>query len=163
MNKKRSFPYSTVTFNFWGFISIISIALKSITVFCGTLLADQIILLVISSYFCSSCNNHLDCFMQSKNRTIIYIVTWEKVSTCHQLVQGNYAQKISHTCVIHLHVCKPSQQPLVIKLKQSGISRIDIVTFMCKTLKLFHTVLPYNSQKKSPMILGQSSVGWWHS
>lgn len=54
---------------------------SQILCFCGTL-ADKIILLVIP-YFCSSCNNHLDCFTQNKNRTIIYIVTWDKVSTCN--------------------------------------------------------------------------------
>lgn len=79
MNKKHSVPYSSVAFNFWAFIYIIPIALKWNTVFCGTL-ADQVILLMIASYyaFFSSCNNTLDCFTQNNNGTIIHIVTCKK-------------------------------------------------------------------------------------
>lgn len=67
MNGKSSFLQDSITFNFSGCIYIISIALNSHTVFCGTLV-KQVILLVIAS--CNVFLFNLDCFMQNNQTEI---------------------------------------------------------------------------------------------
>lgn len=71
-------------------------------------------------------------------------------------------RKSPHFCVIHLHVCKPPQQPLVLKLQQTGISKIHIFTSTFYYLKFFILYCLITQRGKKGKISGQTSVGWWH-